>query len=84
MVETATFVEATLTKLAKADVIMAIGFGNRQAPKVLVGRELFAIAASNRDTATETNILRVTIAGEEEFEELKNRVKEAKGELDPV
>ena len=84
MVETATFVEATLTKLAEADVIMAIGIGDRRTPKVLIGRERFAIAASNRDTATETNILRVTVAGEEEFEELKNRVKEAKGELDPV
>ena len=83
MVESEAFAEATVEKLAEADVIMAIGQGDRQAPKVLVGREKFVSAASNQAIAAETRILRVEITSEEEFGELKEKVKEAKGELDP-
>jgi hypothetical protein len=83
MVESEPFAEATVEKLAEADVIMAIGQGDRQAPKVLVGRKKFVSAASNRNIAAETKILRIEVASEEELGELTERVKEAKGELDP-
>lgn len=83
MVESQPFAEATAEKLAEADVIMAIGQGDRQAPKVLVGRKQFVSAASNPAIAAETKILRVEITSEEELGELKEKVKEAKGELDP-
>ncbi|MBC8875445.1 MAG: hypothetical protein H8E44_38965 [Planctomycetes bacterium] len=83
MVESETFAEATVEKLAEAEVIMAIGLGDRQAPKVLVGRKQFVSAASNPETAVETKILRVELASDEELEELKARIKEAKKELDP-
>jgi hypothetical protein len=83
MVESETFAEATAEKLAEADVIMAVGVGDRQAPKVLIGRKKFVSAASNRAIAEETKILRVEITTDEELEELTGKVKEAKGELDP-
>ena len=83
MVESEPFAEATVEKLAEADVIMAIGQGDRQAPKVLVGRKKFVSAASNKNISEETKILRVEVASEEELGELTERVKEAKGELDP-
>ena len=82
MVESETFAEATAEKLAEADVIMAIGLGDRQAPKVLAGRKQFVSAASNPAIAAETKILRVEVASDEELEELKAKVKEAKKELD--
>lgn len=83
MVESVAFAEAAAEKLAEADVIMAIGQGDRQAPKVLIGREKFVSAASNPAISAETKILRVDIASEEELGELTEKVKEAKGELDP-
>jgi len=83
MVESEAFAEATVEKLAEADVIMAIGQGDRQAPKVLVGRKKFVSAASNQNISAETKILRVEVTSEEELKELIERVKEAKGELDP-
>lgn len=83
MVESQPFAEATEEKLAEADVIMAIGQGDRQAPKVLVGRKKFVSAASNKNISEETKILRVEVASEEELGELKDKVKEAKSELDP-
>jgi len=82
MVESQPFAEATAERLAEADVIMAIGQGDRQAPKVLVGRKQFVSAASNPAIAAETKILRVEVASDEELGELKEKVKEAKGELD--
>lgn len=82
MVESQTFAEATVEKLAEADVIMAIGVGDRQAPKVLIGRKQFVSAASNRETAAETKILRVEITSDEELKELTEKVREAKGDLD--
>lgn len=82
MVESQPFAEATVEKLTEADIIMAIGVGDRQAPKVLAGRTKFVSAASNKAIAEETKILRVEIANDEELAELMDKVKEAKGELD--
>jgi len=83
MIEVITFEEATVEKLSGADVIMTIGWGDSQAPAVLLGRKTFANAAANREVAAATNIVRVKVGTDEEFEELKNRVKEAKGEQEP-
>ena len=83
MIEIVTFEEATVEKLSAADVIMTIGRGDPQAPAVLIGRKTFVSAAGDRQIAAETNILRVRVGTDEEFEELKSRVKEAKGGLDP-
>ena len=82
MIETETFEEATTERLKEADVIMAIGVGDPNAPKVLLGREKFVSAARNKAIAEETKTLRVKLASEEELSELIERVKEAKGELD--
>lgn len=82
MIESATFEEATVEKLGEADAVMAIGFGDPNAPPVLVGRKKIRSAAQNPAIAAETKILRVKISSEEELAELKDRVKQAKGELD--
>ena len=83
VIETATLEEATVEKLTEAAVIMTAGWGDPQAPKVLVGRQEFVRAGANAEIAKETAVLRVKITSDEEFEELKSRVKEAKGDLDP-
>ena len=83
MIEIVTFEEATVEKLSEADVIMTIGRGDPQAPAVLLGRKTFASAAADKLVAAETTIVRVRVGTDEEFDELKSRVKEAKGELDP-
>ena len=83
MIDTETLAETTVERLAEADVIMAVGFGDPHASKVLLGRLRFVSAAANPETALETNILRVKIVSHEELEELKRQVKQAKGELDP-
>lgn len=82
MIETGTFEEATTERLKEADVILAIGVGDPNAPKVLVGRSQFVSAAKNKAIAEETKTLRVKLASEEELPQLIERVKEAKGELD--
>ncbi|MBP88937.1 MAG: hypothetical protein CMJ64_19850 [Planctomycetaceae bacterium] len=83
MIEVVTFEDATVEKLTEAEVIMTIGWGDLQAPRVLLGRERFAVAAGNKEIAAEMPIVRVKIESDEQFAELKGRVKEAKGELDP-
>ena len=83
MIEIVTLEEATVAKLEEADVIMTIGYGDPQAPRVLLGRARFASAAANPEIAKETTTLRVKIESDEEFEDLKDRVREAKGALDP-
>lgn len=83
MIETESFEEATAERLKEADVILAIGIGDTHAPTVLIGREKFVKAAKNKAIAEETKTLRVKLASEEELPELIERVKEAKGELDP-
>ena len=83
MVEMETFEELSEEKLEAADVIMVIGVGDPHAPKVLLGRQKIVSAARNPGIAEETNILRVKVANEEELEELTEKVKQAKGELDP-
>ena len=83
MIEVVTLEEATADKLTAAHVVMTVGYGDPQAPRVLFGRENFASAASSKAKAEETNILRVKVANDDEFAELKGRVTEAKGELDP-
>ena len=83
MIEVVTFEEATVEKLTGAEVIMTIGWGDPQAPRVLSGRARFAVAAANKEIAAEMPIVRVKVESDEQFEELKGRVKEAKGELDP-
>ena len=83
MIENVPFAEATVEKLADVDVVLAVGFGDPHAPRVLLGRKTFASAAANRAIAAETNIWRVKISSQEELDELTGRVKEAKGELDP-
>jgi len=83
MIEIVPFEEATVEKLTGADVIMTIDWGDRQAPAMLLGRAAFARAAMNPETAAETNILRVSISTNEEFEELKTRIREGKGKLEP-
>jgi len=82
MIETKTFEEATTECLKEASVILAIGVGDPNAPKVLVGRSQFVSAAKNKAIAEETKTLRVKLASEEELPQLIERVKEAKGELD--
>jgi len=83
MIETEPFEEATTERLGEADVIIAIGVGDNHAPQVLVGREKFVSASRNKAIAEETKTLRVRLASEEELPELIERVKEAKGELEP-
>lgn len=82
MIEVVPFEEATVEKLSTADVIMTMGYGDPQSPRVLVGRAQFVQAATNKETAAQTTIFRVKIANDEEFEEFKSRVAEAKGSLD--
>jgi hypothetical protein len=83
MIEVVTFEEATVEKLTDAEVIMTIGYGDPQAPRVLAGRARFAVAAANKEIAAEMPIVRVKVESDEQFEELKGRVKEANHELDP-
>jgi hypothetical protein len=78
-----TLEEATVESLTDAAVIMAVGVGDRHMSSVLLGRKEFARVAGNPALVAETKIVRVKVEGEEQFEELKGRVKEAKGELDP-
>ena len=78
-----TLEEATVEALADATVIMAVGVGDRHMSNVLLGRKEFARIAGNPALVAETKIVRVKVEGEEQFEDLKGRVKEAKGELDP-
>ena len=78
-----TLEEATVESLADAAVIMAVGVGDRHMSSVLLGRKEFARIAGKPALVAETKIVRVKVEGEEQFEELKGRVKEAKGELDP-
>ena len=82
MITIISFEEATVEKLTGADVIMTIDWGDRQAPAVLLGGAAFVRAAMNAETAAETNILRVSISTNEEFEELKTRIREGKGKLE--
>jgi hypothetical protein len=77
-----TFEEATVESLEDAEVIMAIGVGDRHMSNVLVGRKVFARVAGNPALAEETKIVRVKVEGEEQFEDLKGRVKEAHHQLD--
>ena len=77
-----TFEEATVESLADAAVIMAVGVGDRHMSNVLLGRKEFARIAGNPAMVAETKIVRVKVEGEEQLEELKGRVKEAKGKLD--
>ena len=83
MIEVVTLEEATVEKLTDAEVIMTIGYGDPQAPRVLTGRARFAVAAANKEIAAEMPIVRVKVESDEQFEELKGRVKEANHELDP-
>lgn len=83
MIEIVPFEEATVEKLGEADVIMTVGYGDPQAPRVLLGRKRFCDAAASKAKAEETTTFRVKVGSDEEFAELKDRVKEAKGELDP-
>ena len=83
MIEVVTMEEATVEKLTEAEVIMTVGWGDPQAPRVLAGRARFAVAAANKEIAAEMPIVRVKVESDEQYEELKGRVKEAKGELDP-
>ena len=83
MVESTTLEEATEEKLAEADVIMAVGIGDPNVTNIVLGRAQFIRATSDRTVSAETNILRVKVSGDEEFDQLKERVKQAKGELDP-
>jgi len=78
-----TFEEATVESLEDAAVIMAVGVGDRHMSNVLLGRKEFARVAGNPALVAETKIVRVKVEGEEQFEELKARVKEAAGRLDP-
>ena len=78
-----TLEEATVESLADAVVIMAVGVGDRHMSNVLLGRKEFARVAGNPALVAETKIVRVKVEGEEQFEELRGRVKKAKGELDP-
>ena len=83
MIEVVEFEEATAEKLSEADVIMAIGYGSPYTAPVLFGRDTFARVAGNKQIAADYSILRIKIRTDEELEELKSRVKQAKGELDP-
>ena len=58
-------------------------YGDPQSPRVLVGRKEFVEAAQTKATAKELKVLRVKVTSDEEFEELKTRVEESKGALDP-
>ncbi|MBC8354048.1 MAG: hypothetical protein H8E66_18810 [Planctomycetes bacterium] len=78
-----TFEEATVESLADAAVIMAVGVGDRHMSNVLLGRKEFARVAGKPALVEETKIVRVKVAGDEQFEELKCRVQEAQGGLDP-
>lgn len=82
MVETQPLAEVTEERLEEAEVIMAVGVGDRNVSNVLFGRKEFVAAAAHQDTAAKINVLRVEVAGEEELEELKKKAKEAKDELD--
>jgi len=83
MVETAKFEEAEVAKIEETHVVMAVGVGDRNVCNILFGRKPFVKAASDPETAKEIRILRVDVANEEELAELKSRVLQAKGELDP-
>ena len=78
-----TLEEATVESLEDAAVIMAVGIGDRHMSNVLLGRKEFARVAGNPALVAETKIVRVKVESEEQFEELKARVKEAAGRLDP-
>ena len=78
-----TFDDATVESLADAVVIMAVGIGDRHMSNVLIGRKEFARVAGNPALVAETKIVRVKVDGDEQFEELKCRVQEAFGGLDP-
>ena len=83
MVETAKFADVTVEKIEEEHVIMAVGVGDRNVCNILFGRKPFVKAAADAKTAAEIRILRVDVANEEELNELKTRVHQAKGELDP-
>jgi hypothetical protein len=78
-----TLEEATVESLEDAAVIMAVGIGDRHMSNVLLGRKEFARVAGNPALVAETKIVRVKVESEEQFEELKARVQEAAGRLDP-
>jgi hypothetical protein len=78
-----TFEEATVESMEDAAVVMAVGVGDRHMSNVLVGRKEFVRVAANPALAAETKIVRVKVENEEQFEELKARVKAATGRLDP-
>lgn len=78
-----TFDEATVEVLSGAAVIMAVGIGDRHMSNVLLGRKEFARVAGNPALVSETKIVRVKVDGDDQFEELKCRVQEAQGGLDP-
>lgn len=83
MVETAKFADAEVAKIEATHVVMAVGVGDRNVCNILFGRKPFVKAAADPQTAKEIRILRVDVANEEELAELKARVMQAKGELDP-
>jgi hypothetical protein len=78
-----TFEEATVESLGDAAVIMAVGVGDRHMSNVLLGRKEFARVAGNPAMVAETKIVRVKVNGEDQLDELKCRVQEALGGLDP-
>lgn len=78
--ETVSLEQATVEKLATADVIMAVGFGDPHSPHVLVGRSEFIAAGKSKAIAEETKILRVQIKEQSDLDQLNERVEEAKGE----
>ncbi|HRX81672.1 MAG TPA: hypothetical protein P5307_21535 [Pirellulaceae bacterium] len=78
-----TFEEATVESLGDAAVIMAVGVGDRHMSNVLLGRKEFARVAGNPAMVAETKIVRVKVNGEDQLDELKCRVQEAQGGLDP-
>ncbi len=83
MVESAKFADATVEKIEANHVIMAVGVGDRNVCNILFGRRPFVKAAATQETAKEIKILRVDVANEDELNDLKLRVVEAKSELDP-
>lgn len=78
-----TLEEATVKSLEDAAVIMAVGVGDRHMSNVLIGRKEFARVAGNPAMVAETKIVRVRINGEDQLDELKCRVQESHGGLDP-
>jgi len=83
MVESAKFADVEVATIEATHVVMAVGVGDRNVCNILFGRKPFVKAAADPETAKEIKILRVDVANEEELTELKARVMEAKGELDP-